>query len=448
LSHDSDLTQKPIPTLIRAIAVPASIGFFFNTMYNVVDTYYGGQLSTDALAALSLSFPVFFMIIALGSGIATGTTALISNAIGEGDRKKASEYIGQAISFTMLLGIAMTGVGLRISPFLFKILGAGDQYLALGLSYMNVILLGAVFFLLIYTFNAILTAQGDTRTFRNYLIGGFFLNIILDPWFMYGGFGIPEMGLPGVAWATVLIQFLGALYVGFRAAVSDIFCSDCLKELVPRKAAYIELAAQGIPASLNMMTVAIGVFVITYFISVFGKEGVAAYGIATRIEQIALLPSFGLNIAALTIVGQNNGAKKLDRVRETVNKSILYGISIMSIGTVGVFCFAKPLMGVFTTDPIVMEIGATYLRIAAFIFQAYIILYVTVSSLQGIKKPLYAIWIGLYRQIAAPMLIFFVLVHLLDFGIVSVFWGIFGITWSAALFTLWYANRTIGNIRS
>ena len=448
MSHDSDLTQKPIPTLIRTIAVPASIGFFFNTMYNVVDTYYGGQLSTDALAALSLSFPVFFMIIALGSGIATGTTALISNAIGEGDRKKASEYIGQAISFTMLLGIAMTGVGLRISPFLFKILGAGDQYLALGLSYMNVILLGAVFFLLIYTFNAILNAQGDTRTFRNYLIGGFFLNIILDPWFMYGGFGIPEMGLPGVAWATVLIQFLGALYVGFRAAVSDIFCSDCLKELVPRKAAYIELAAQGIPASLNMMTVAIGVFVITYFISVFGKEGVAAYGIATRIEQIALLPSFGLNIAALTIVGQNNGAKKFDRVRETVNKSILYGISIMSIGTVGVFCFAQPLMGVFSTDPIVMEIGASYLRIAAFIFQAYIILYVSVSSLQGIKKPLYAIWIGLYRQIAAPLLIFFVLVHLLDFGIVSVFWGIFGITWSAALFTLWYAKLTIGNSRS
>jgi putative MATE family efflux protein len=446
LSQDSDLTRKPIPGLIRTIAVPASIGFFFNTMYNIVDTYYGGQLSTDALAALSLSFPVFFMIIALGSGIATGTTALISNSIGEGNRGKASEYIGQAISFTMLIGIVMTVVGLLISPGLFKILGARDQYLDLGLSYMNIILLGTVFFLLIYTFNAILNAQGDARTFRNYLIGGFFLNIILDPLFMYGGFGIPEMGLPGVAWATVLIQFLGTLYVGFRAAVSEIFCTDCLKKLIPRKAAYLELAGQGIPASLNMMTIAVGVFVITYFISVFGKESVAAYGIATRIEQIALLPSFGLTTAALSIVGQNNGARKFDRVRETVNKSILYGISIMTIGTVTVFCFAAPLMGFFTTDPIVISIGATYLRIAGFIFQAYIILYVSVSSLQGMKKPLYAIWVGLYRQIAAPVMIFFGLVYLLGFGIVSVFWGIFGITWSAALFTLWYAKRTIDNI--
>ncbi len=448
MRQDSDLTQKPIPSLIRAIAVPASIGFFFNTMFNVVDTYYGGQLSTEALAALSLSFPVFFMIIALGSGISTGTTALISNAIGEGDRERASEYIGQAISFTTLLGIIMTVIGLLISPFLFKILGARGSYLAIGLSYMNVILLGTVFFLLIYTFNAILTAQGDARTFRNYLIGGFFLNIILDPWFMYGGFGIPAMGLPGVAWATVLIQFLGTLYVGFRAAVSELFHTDCLKKLVPQKSAYFELAGQGIPASINMMTIAVGVFVITYFISIFGKEGVAAYGIATRIEQIALLPSFGLNIAALTIVGQNNGAKKFDRVRETVNKSILYGIAIMAIGTVGVFCFAKPLMGVFSTDPVVMSIGATYLRIAAFVFQAYIILYVSVSCLQGMKKPLYAIWIGLYRQLAAPLLIFFGLVHLLGFGIVSVFWGIFGITWSAALFTLWYSRRTIKNIRA
>jgi putative MATE family efflux protein len=447
LSHESDLTQRPIPELIRSIALPASIGFFFNTMYNVVDTYYGGQLSTDALAALSLSFPVFFMIIALGSGIATGTTALLSNAIGGGNREKAVEYIGQAISFSILFGIAMTVVGLMASPALFRILGARDNYLDLCLSYMNVILLGTVFFLLIYTFNAILNAQGDAKTFRNYLIGGFFLNVILDPWFMYGGFGIPEMGLPGVAWATVLIQLLGSIYMGFRAALSAFFCRSCLMKLVPKKTAFIELAGQGIPASVNMMTIAVGVFVITYFIGVFGKEGVAAYGIATRIEQIALLPSFGLNTAALTIVGQNNGAKKFDRVRETVNRSILYGISIMTLGTVGVFSFAEPLMAVFTTDPAVMSIGATYLRIAAFIFQAYIILYISVSCLQGMKKPLYAIWVGIYRQIAAPLLIFFGLIHLLDLGIVSVFWGIFGITWSAALFTLWYSRRAIQHIR-
>ena len=237
---DTDLTQKPIPSLIRAIAIPASIGFFFNTMFNVVDTYYGGKLSTDALAAMSLSFPVFFIIIALGSGIATGTTALISNAIGEGSRNKASVYAAQAVSFTILFGIILTIVGRFISPILFKALGAEDQYLSLALSYMNVILLGAVFFLLIYTFNAVLNAQGDATTFRNYLITSFFLNIVLDPWFMYGGLGMPAMGLPGVAWATVLIQFFGVIYVGLRAGATDLFCSTCLKKLIPQPQTFLD----------------------------------------------------------------------------------------------------------------------------------------------------------------------------------------------------------------
>lgn len=415
-------------------------------MFNVVDTYYGGKLSTTALAALSLSFPVFFIVISLGSGIGTGTTALISNAIGAGNLKKASEYIGQAISFTVILGILLTTGGRLISPFLFRILGADGQYLTICLSYMNIILLGAVLFLLIYTFNAVLNAQGDTRTFRNYLVVGFFLNVILDPWFMYGGLGIPAMGLPGVAWATVVIQLMGSIYMGYRASVSSIFCTDCLKNLYPRKSTFMELAEQGIPASLNMMTVAVGVFVITYFISIFGKEGVAAYGIGTRIEQIALLPSFGLNTAALTIVGQNNGARKFDRVRDAVIKCTRYGIGIMTAGTVLVFCFAEWLIGFFTKDPAVASIGITYLRIAAFIFQAYIILYVSVSSLQGIKKPLYAIWIGLYRQIAAPAAAFYFLVHWMGCGLVAVFWGIFGITWSAALFTLWYSRRQINRL--
>ncbi len=443
---ETDLTKKPIPYLIRQIALPASIGFFFNTMYNVVDTYWGGRHSTDALAALSLSFPIFFIILAMGSGIGTGATALISNALGEGNQKKATRYVGQATSFAFILGVIMTVVGLMVSPSLFRLLGADGTYLSLALSYMNVILLGSVFFMLIYTMNSILNSQGDAKTFRNYLIFGFFLNLILDPWFLYGGFGLPALGLPGIAWATVVVQFIGMIYMGSKAVKSELFCKDCLKKLKPDKKDYIELSKQGFPASLNMMTVAIGIFVITYFISQFGKQAVAAYGIATRIEQIVMLPSIGLEIAALAIIGQNNGAKRYDRVRETMKKSILYGVIILLIGTFAVFILAKFLMGIFTTDPAVVGIGTSYLRIAAFVFQAYVILYISTSSLQGMKRPLYAIWIGLYRQIAAPLLVFFLLVKVFSLGVVSVFFGIATINWSAALFTLWYAHHVIKRV--
>ena len=128
------------------------------------------------------------------------------------------------------------------------------------------------------------------------------------------------------------------------------------------------------------------IFVITYFISRFGKEAVAAYGIATRVEQIVLLPTIGLNIATLTIVAQNNGAKLFDRVKETLSTALRYGGILMTMGTMVVFIFARYLMLFFTNDLDVIEIGATYLRIAAFVLYAYVILYVNIAALQSLPS--------------------------------------------------------------
>src|ERR1043166_8193025 len=141
-----ELTEAPVQGLIRKMALPASIGFFFNTMYNVVDTYVGGQISTTALAAMSLSFPVFFLIIIFDSGTSTGTTALLANIIGEGDHKKAERYTGQVLSFGVLVSILVTFAGVFLSPAMFKLLGARGEYLALALSFMNVIFYGSIFF--------------------------------------------------------------------------------------------------------------------------------------------------------------------------------------------------------------------------------------------------------------------------------------------------------------
>src|SRR5712672_839656 len=132
--QDHDLTEAPIKGLIRKMAVPVAIGFFFNTMYNVVDTYFGGRVSTEALAALSLSFPVFFLIIIFDSGISTGTTALLANVIGEGNRDKAKHYVGQIISFGLIASVIVTFVGLLVSPAIFRLLGAEGEYLTVALS--------------------------------------------------------------------------------------------------------------------------------------------------------------------------------------------------------------------------------------------------------------------------------------------------------------------------
>jgi len=435
------LTTGPIPTLIRKIAVPASVGFFFNTLFNAVDTWWGGQISTQALAALSLSFPVFFIIIAVGSGLSSGTTALIGTALGKGNREEAETFSAQGISFGILISIVLTAGGLAGSRILFVFLGASGEYLRICLAYMNVIFAGSIFFVVNHMFSAILNALGDTRPFRNFLIAGCLLNVLLDPWFIHGGFGVPPLGFAGIALATVLIQAAGCLYLCSRVRGTTLGTACRLVNLRPRLAAFREIARQGVPASANLFTIGLGIFVITYFASGFGKEAVAAYGAAIRIEQIVLLPTIGLSTATLALVAQNSGAGLFDRIDETVRAALRYGGLIMFCGTVALFLFAGTLMALFTADPAVIAAGRAYLKISAFLLYAYVILSVNVSALQGIRKPMFALWIGLWRQIVAPVALFWLLTRLLGFGLTSVWWGIFGINWSAAMAAWIYARR-------
>jgi len=442
-SSTSDLTSGPIGPLVRRLAIPASIGFFFNTLYNVVDTYFAGLLSTDALAALSLSFPVFFTIIAMGSGFSTGTTALVGQALGRGDRREASLVAAQGIVLAALVSVVLTAIGFLSAPALFRLLGATDAYLQICLDYIQVILLGTVLVVQVYMANAILSALGDTRTFRNYLVVAALVNVGLDPWFMYGGFGVPALGVRGIALATVLVQCGGVAYMGWRAWRTGILRRDSGASWRPRPAIFREIAAQAIPASLNMMTVALGIFVITYFLGRFGQQAVAAYGVATRIEQIALLPTIGLNIATLALAAQNGGAGKLDRVVETVRSALRHGAVVMAVATLGIFFGARHLMEIFTDDPAVVAIGAPYLRIAAWVEFAYVILFVNTSALQGLKRPAFALWIGAYRQLAAPIVVFVLVTEVWDLGLFGIWWSIFAITWSAAIIAMLYAMRAV-----
>ncbi len=436
-----NLTTDPIPRLVRDLAIPASVGFVFSTLFNVVDTWWAGRISTEAQAALSISFPVFFILIAAGSGLSQGATALISNALGSKNLPAARHYAAQATLLAVAVGVLLLAVGWVIAPSLFRLLGAREAYLGLSLSYMNMILGGSVFFLLQSVLNSGLQAQGDTRTFRNALIAGCVLNVGLDPWFLHGGAGIPALGIAGIALSTVVITAGGAVYVLHRLRRTPVGARWTAADLRPSAVAFREIARQGLPASLNMMTVALGIFVITWFVSRFSPEGVAAYGIATRIEQIVLLPTIGLNIATLTLSGQNFGAGHLDRVRATWSTALRYGLGMMVFGGFALFLAAGPLMAWFTRDTAVIDIGRSYLRVAAWTLGSYVVLYQTVFMLQGLKRPIFGLWVGLYRQILAPAIVFPLLAFTAGFGIHGVWWGIALANWSAALVCAWYGDR-------
>ena len=254
---------------------------------------------------------------------------------------------------------------------------------------------------------------------------------------------MPKLGFSGIALATVLIQAAGCFYLGstvWRTGLVTCISRTCLW---PRWSIFKDIARQGFPAAVNTATIGLGIFVITYFISRFGQEGVAAYGIAVRVEQIALLPSIGLNVSTLAIVAQNHGARLYDRIWETMGASLKYGGIMMLVGGILVFVLSGRLMGFFTDDARVIAIGATYLKIDALVLYAYVVLFVHVAALQGVKRPMYAVWIGLYRQVAAPLAVFYLLSQVCGLGLLGVWWGIFIVTWSAAGVTIWYGRRLI-----
>lgn len=437
------LTIEPIPLLTRRIAIPASVGFFFNTMFNFVDTYCAGLLGTDALAALSLSFPVFFLVLAAGSGLSQGASALVANAIGAGDEDEARHTFAQAMVLAGAGGIALSLAGWVAAPALFRLLGAEGAYLRIALAYMNVILAGGVFFIVQMTLNAALNAQGETRLYRNFLIVGFFANCVLNPVLMLGWLGLPALGVGGIALATVLVQIGGCLFLWRGVHARGVFRALPPRHFRPDAAVLARIAGQAVPAGLNMLTVALGIFLITWFVQHFGKEAVAAYGIATRIEQVVLLPTIGLNFAVISLVGQNHGARLPQRVREAWLTNLRYGAALMIAGGALLFALRAPAMRAFTTDATVIARGADYLGIAAFTLAAYPILFVTVFALQGLKRPAYGLWMGLYRQLLAPVLVFQTLAFALGWGLWGIWWGIFFVTWSAALFALWWGWRTM-----
>ena len=433
-----DLTQGIIKQHIVKLAVPAVVGYFFHTMFNVTDTFFAGLISTQALAALSLSASVFFMVLAIGIGMSEAVTSLVGNALGEKNIPKAQHIALNAIAFGVLLSVALSVLGVLSVPYLVEALG-DPSYVVETLDYINLILYGAVFFVGSFFFNALLNATGDMKSFRNVLIVTALLNIVLDYLFIEHF----KMGVSGIALATIIAEFITMAYLFYKVSRTKLWCgfsaftydSHIIKELLK----------QGMPPSINMFMMAFGMYIITYFVAPFGKEAVAAFGIGMRIEQIFLMPVIGLNIATLAIVSQNNGAKSYERIKPTVSLAIRYGWLMSTLGVSSFLLFADYMAALLTSDPVVIEQSALYLRVSGVASYGFVVIFIYIAMLQGIAKPAVIMPISIYRQVIAPVVVFTALAWM-GLGILSLWIGLDMIIFSSALFLWWYGEKKLKHL--
>jgi putative MATE family efflux protein len=443
MKKTNELITKDIKQLIIQIAIPSSIGMFFNTMYNVVDTFYVGKISTEAISALTYSFMIFFMLLSISFGLSSAITAYVGGALGKHKRDMARIYASNGISLFMFISFVLSVVSFLLLEYIFVLMGASGKVLAYALEYTYIILLGIIPMLIGLGANAVLIALGDTKSYRNILIIGFILNVILDPLFIYGFYFIPALGLSGVALATVFIQYTTLMYMLYKLYRTNLFDIATFFKSIPNIKVFKQLTRQAIPTSVNMFLMSFGSIITMYFVSTYGFKAVAAFGIGYRVEQIILLPMLGLNTAVISIVSNNFGAKNFNRIDEVIHKSLKYGYIMSAIGVVLIVLFGKYMIMVFDTDTQVVDTAYIYIIFESFIFFAFITLFIANSTLQGIKNPFMIPYISFYRQIFMPLIFFSLVVNVFDLSIVYLWISMFIIISSAAIYMRLYTKKQL-----
>ena len=435
-----NITSNPISKLLKEIAIPASIGSLFQTLFNIVDTFFAGKISPEALAALAKSFPLYFIIISAGIGIVAGANSLIANSLGERNKIAASIYTYNTLTYALIVGLVITFLGLFFSYDLLKFMGSNQESIMLAKQYTDIIFSGTLIFLILTALNASLYAQGDTKTYRNVLIVGLIFNIILNPIFIFGFLFIPAFGVAGLAISTVLIQLVGCIYLFYKVNKSQINIVVKIENFYIRKNFFINIFNQCMPITFALFLVAIGSYILLFFISDFGDYAIAGYGAAVRFEHIFTLPVIGLNTAVISIAGQNFGARRYDRIHEVYSKAILIGVLIMIFSGFVIFLLSEIIISIFSNNAEVIKFGSNYLKIAAFIGPIYPVFFISHALFTALKKTYLIFYSNLFRVVIFPFIIAWYILNIMNGYFNQIFYGLLVMNWILGFIILFVAR--------
>ena len=446
MSKKINLTKDPIWTLLRKVTIPASVGSLFQTFYNLVDTWFAGRISAEAIGAIAKSFPIYFVIIAVGVGIGAATNACIGNLLGEKKFNKASLFIAQSVIFALATSVIVTLFGFNASEFLLSVMGSDAVGIALTREYLDIIFLGTFIVMIQISLNGALNAQGDTKSYRNVLIFSFFLNIFLNPLFIWGYGIVPAFGIAGLAIATVISQSIGTIYLTYKIYSCQLKKYLSIRCFIPKFNLLKELFTQALPIMFSMLFIGVGIFNILYFIGQFGDLATAGYGAALRVEQVFLLPVIGLNTAVLSIGGQNFGAKNYNRIRELYTKALCFGSSFMAIAGVILFFGAEFFVSQFTNNQEAILHGAIYLKVAALIAPIYPVFFITTAVFQALKKPIYSLYLSILRLTAFPFLSLWYVINIRGGDYADIFYTIMATNWFMGIALIIFIGYFLNNV--
>jgi putative MATE family efflux protein len=357
-----DLSEGNIAGLIFKFALPMLVGNIFQQLYNVVDTVIVGNfLGKDALAAVGASFPVMFALISLIIGIASGSTIIISQFFGAKDIKKVKQSIYTMYTIVLFSSVLLSVIGISFSGAIFRLIQLPEKIVPMASLYLNIIMGGIIVMFGMSATNSILRGLGDSRTPLYFLIVSSLLNVGFDLLFVL----VFKWGIAGVAIATVLAQA-----VALAGAILYLFNTHALlkNELQDFKFnfdIFLKSIRIGLPSGFQQMFVAVGMVAIYRIVNQFDIDVIAAYSAAGRIDSFAVMPSMNFSMALTVFVGQNIGANRIDRIKGGLLTTLLMTSLISVFFTAVSFIFGRELMGIFTNEKAIIDIGYQYLTIVS-----------------------------------------------------------------------------------
>lgn len=412
----SEFAKDPKKALFT-LAWPITVSMLVQVMYNIIDTAFVGRLGSESIAALTFSFPFFLLMTAITSGLNIGFNALISRLVGANQKRKAENAAIHAFYMTILVSILFTFFGLVFIRPMFVSFGAKDNVLDLGMKFMRIVFAGSTLMFLSYAITSMFTAQGDAKTATKVQVISLIVNIILDPIFIF----VLGFGVEGAAISTVIafaVAFLLGLYYMYVKGGSSLkinfpcfnFSSSIIRDILK----------VGFPAMLMQFIISFYVVIINWFMAHFGTDYVAAFGLGSRLESVAVLPFIGISISMLTLVAMFIGAKKMQALKHFIWYGIKISVLISSLLGAIFFFFPGLLFRIFTADPLLIALSSAYMRIDVFTFPLMAIGFAISRVIQAMGDGLAGLVVTLTRVlfVFVPVAYFFVFV--LRYGFLSV----------------------------
>lgn len=357
---DADMTQGSIWKLLLQFAIPMSVGLLFQQLYNTVDTMVVGKfVGKEALAAVGSTSSIINMLVGLCAGLSTGASVVISQTYGAKDYKSLSEAVHTTILVTFILSVFATGTGVLIVSPMLRLMATPDDVFPQAKLYLTIYFAGVTGLLIYNMGSGILRAVGDSKRPLYFLIFSALLNIALDLLFVV----VFHMAIAGVAYATIISQFLSALLVLFTLTHSDAPYAIHWGKLGITRPILKQILAIGLPASIQQAVTSFSNVFVQSYINAFGSNCMAGWSSYNKIDTYALIPVQSIALASTTFVGQNYGAKKFARAKKGVRQALILSIIITAFLCTLMVIFRFQLVSLFTNDQSVLDYGGRFLAI-------------------------------------------------------------------------------------